>query len=245
MRATIFLVIFTAILQAQALKPRPHVPLKGSEAAVKYGEAGVAFRAKDWDKAAEGYLAALEKDPQFAGAALLAGDARYEQHRDQEAATLFAKASQLDPLLEKAHEHRALALTRLRRLDEAVDEVFAALDINPCYAQAWEDLAHLRKAKGLAPPDHLELWDGVTLSQDFNQDLAANELRAKSASSKASLTRLRTLAQLGLLKEATFILAPKAHHWSAWETFRKAHPGALRRFVEQQQLRPSEAALLR
>ncbi len=240
----IALACLATALSAQSMKPKPHVPLKGSGAAAKYVVAGEYFRAKEWDKAVVGYLAAVEMDPQFAGALLLAGDARYEQKRDAEAAAFFARASQLDPRMEKAHEHHALALTRLGRIDEAITEVFAALSINPGYAHAWEDLDNLRNAKGMEPLDHLELWDASPVSgpvsTSFEQDLATNERLAKSHATSPSLIRLKALQQRGLLKETTFILAPKAHHWPAWATFRQTHPDALRRFVEGQQLRPSE-----
>ncbi len=242
MRALMLPALFAFSLSAQSLKPKPHVPLKGSEAAASYVEGGVAFRAKDWDTAVAAYESALEKDPEFAGAALLAGDARYEQQRFQEAEALFAQASRIDPLMAKAHEHRALALTRLRRLDEAMDETYAALDIDPGYAHAWEDLGNLRKAKGLAPLEHLDLWNTINASNNFEEDLAANVRLAKGASSPSRI-RLKALSRRGLLKEVTFILAPKFHHWPAWEAYRKANPGALRRFIEQQRLRPSEAAL--
>ena len=64
---------------------------------------------------------------------------------NENAVEALDKAVGLRPDIPEMHNTRALALVGLRRYEEALEAVSRALELNPSYAKAAENLAHIER----------------------------------------------------------------------------------------------------
>ncbi len=104
-------------------------------------EAAEAAKAKDWNKAVEGFRRAHELDPSFSEnyfAALVQRGAAYrEQQKLQEALADFTEALKLKPGDADTHERRAYVELQMKDLNKALEDYDASLKADPKEARVY------------------------------------------------------------------------------------------------------------
>lgn len=118
-----------------------HAPKAEAGRLVAEGE--VLFSAKNYGEAKAKYLAAFERDSQYARALVFAGDCDYCRKDYPKAVELFRRAVQVDPLDEKGWRYLADTLLAEGQMDPAREALVAGISALPRYLPSWTTLAGL------------------------------------------------------------------------------------------------------
>ena len=122
----------------------------------RYDLASVLLDARQWEEAAQHFVAALELKPDMAEAAFGLGTARHQQRRLAEAISAYRRALQLGLQYGAAHYNLARALFDTGTLEPAIEEYRRAIELDPEDADALADLAWV-----LATSERADIRDGT------------------------------------------------------------------------------------
>jgi tetratricopeptide (TPR) repeat protein len=122
------------------------------EAAKVAREAAEAAKAKDWNKAVDGFRRAAEMDKKFAEnyfAALVQRGAAYrEQQKFPEAIADFGEALKIKPNDADTHERRAYVELQMKDYDKALADYTASLKADPKEARVYLLRSYVYEVKG-------------------------------------------------------------------------------------------------
>lgn len=125
---------------------------ENAEAAKIAREAGEAAKAKDWNKAVEGFHRATEMDRKYAEnyfAALVQRGAAYrEQQKFPEAIADFTEALKIKPGDADTHERRAYVELQMKDYDKALADYDASLKADPKEARVYLLRSYVYELKG-------------------------------------------------------------------------------------------------
>ena len=140
-----------------------------AEREIQFQEGLLLYSRGQLERAEANFRALVEEDPADAEAHYYLGLAQLDQNKPREAVESFNQSLRLDPTPDEVRAARAAALIRVKRFDEAEEDI-AVLEADP----RWEGLVHYLRG-------HLNYSKG-------NLDAAAREFAAARASGQAEAT---------------------------------------------------------
>ena len=179
---------------------------KDVDQAMKSAEAS--FAQGDLDKAREGYLHALELDPNNYEAAVFVGDVYFKEHAYNSAGEWFARAIKINPDRETAYRYWGDALAAGGKNDDAREKYINAVISEPYNRPPW---SALRK------------W-ADRVNQPFNAIILENKSSAKTEGGKTTVTIDEHALQQGSAETAGWIAYSGTR--TAWQQqkFKKEFP---------------------
>ena len=142
----------------------------------------------DWERAEKGYQLAMELDPSFFEAPYAYAFFMSSMGRHDEAIALGKRAQQLDPLNPSTRSSAASRLTWARRFDESIEEIQAALEIDPSFLSVYGNLAQVYEAMDQYE-DAVPARAKVLAFEGASQEEVAELSRAFAASGPAGYWR--------------------------------------------------------
>jgi tetratricopeptide (TPR) repeat protein len=123
----------------------------------------------EYDEAAAEFQAAIELEPDDAGAHRNLGTAYLEQGKYEEAAAAYEKAIELDPDFGEAYGDLAGAYVNLGRLSEAIAAGEKAIELAPDYAMAYNNLGFAYYTQGMLDEAIAEYQEAIRINPDFDK----------------------------------------------------------------------------
>jgi tetratricopeptide (TPR) repeat protein len=102
---------------------------------------------RDYDGAIKAFTKALEIDPEFAGAYIWRGVARWFNRDLESALADYGQAIKIDPNEDEAYFRRALALQQTQP-ERAIADYSKAIELNPTYVGAYLNRSNVRRMQG-------------------------------------------------------------------------------------------------
>lgn len=148
--------------------PLNHTPARDAELAFAEGENY--FHRNDFDGALKQYELALQRDPQYALAWVVAGDVYYAKKKWPEAEARFRKASELEPMLSQAWRFLSDALLMQGKTVDAEAALFSGIAAQPSQRPNWDKLALLKGRSGMPlKPLHVEQRASAIVDRETKQ----------------------------------------------------------------------------
>jgi len=123
----------------------------------------------EYDEAVAEFQAAIELEPDDAGAHRNLGTAYLEQGKYEEAAAAYEKAIELDPDFGEAYGDLAGAYVNLGRLSEAIAAGEKAIELAPEYAMAYNNLGFAYYTQGMLDEAIAEYQEAIRINPDFDK----------------------------------------------------------------------------
>lgn len=120
-----------------------HLAFGQEEADRLISKGNEAYRAQQYEKAAQAYKAALEKDPNNVKASFNMGNALFKEKKFEEAAKVFeaaVKQTEEKKMQSQLYYNKGVSFTQQKKLEESIDAYKQSLRINPTDSLARENL---------------------------------------------------------------------------------------------------------
>jgi tetratricopeptide (TPR) repeat protein len=158
-------------------------PLRQANAAASslINEAEVLFARRQYPAALAKYEEAMQRDPQFSGAWVGAGDCWYMQHDWAKAVPLFRRATEIEPRNSQAWRFLSDALAGQGKLEQAEGALLSGIAADPGQLPNWNKLAGLRSVIGKPLKPFRLQRAGVHVGADGKKEIQLAESLQKTS----------------------------------------------------------------